>query len=173
MPGSLWKEKLSLPSTQTSGISDRGRCLHRGGKKGRSERPEWNGQLGESVFRVTNELCVYRKMFSFHIHLGYLPKKHGTDQKEASHQWKKCLFTVKTDFKAPVLNPASSRDLREEDLTKGWPHGQMPLSGCSLCPIKWATVAEGGCAHHTLKKLLKYHWRFLNLISREQKIARN
>lgn len=62
MPGSPWKEKLSLPLTQTSGISDSGRCLHTEvGKKGRSEKSEWNGQLEESVFRVTNELGVYRQ----------------------------------------------------------------------------------------------------------------
>lgn len=139
LPGSLWKGKLNLPFPQTSVVSDKGRW-----EKERSEKSELIGHFEESVFRVkilnilkgqvfifTNELCVHRdkdcsKMFSPHIHLGYLPKKHRTDQKAASYQWRKCSFTVKTYFKAPALNPASSRDLTKENLTKEWPHGQMP-----------------------------------------------
>lgn len=136
IPVSLWKGKLSLPFPQTSGISDKGRWEKEISEKSElkghfekeiREKSELKGHFEESVFRVkilsilkgqvfifTNELCVHRdkdcfKMFSPHIHLGYLPKKHRRDQKAASYQWRKCLFTVKTDFKAPALNPASGR----------------------------------------------------------------
>lgn len=173
IPGSLRKGKLSLPFPQTSGVSDKGRW-----EKERSEKSELKGHFEESVFRVkilkgqvfifTNELCVHRdkdgsQMFSPHIHLGYLPKKHRKDQKAASYQWRK--FPVKTDFKAPALNPANTEIAQKRiELRNG------PMVKCQGGCIKWATW-EHGWAHHVSKKLFKHPWSCLNWISRasEQK----
>lgn len=177
MPGSPREGEIESPiNTNIWNLWQKEVSAHRGGEKGRSEKAEWNGQLEIRFQGDKWTVCVQRERCSlFTSTLDIYPKSTEQTKKEASHQWKKYLFTLKPGFKAPVPHPASSRDLPKEDLTEGWPWGQMALSGCSLCPIKWATGAEGGCAHPTFKKLPKYHWKFLNLLSRasEQKTPRN
>lgn len=96
------------------------------------------------------ELCVYREEDALSSHPPWIFTQKSREQtKKKTDQQRKCLFTVKTDFKAPVLNPASSRDLTKEDLTQEWPHGQIRAAAVSL--------NEPLVAHHTLKK------NFLNI----------